>query len=342
LANYTQYIPQTGSTSFPVSINNCFNALTIDITALETGKLNLTSGTLTGILITNANINVTSGDLTLAAGNIIASGTVDGRDIAVDGTQLDANTTSLTTNIISGATLLQTLDNPNAFDTPASDNFGISTDISGNNCIVGAWKEDETSNLSSGKAYIFNVSTGALLQTLDNPNAYNTATGDKFGRSVAIDGNNCIVGAYFEDDVGGTGSGKAYIFNVSTGALLQTLDNPNAYNTSANDRFGLSASISGDTCAVGAYFEKSSTGSLSSGICYIFKVSTGELLYTLDNPNTSGSAAGDRFGWSVSIDGDYAVSAAYLEDDGGNSSGTTYIYNIANSTMLAYLTNLMA
>ena len=35
------------------------------------------------------------------------------------------------------------------------------------------------------------------------------------------------------DDFGGAAEGYAYIFNVTTGALLHTLKNPNAYDTGA-------------------------------------------------------------------------------------------------------------
>lgn len=50
---------------------------------------------------------------------------------------------------------------------------------------------------------------------LDNPNAYNTSQGDNFGRKVSISGNYAIVSANGEDDAGGTGSGKAYIYQIS-------------------------------------------------------------------------------------------------------------------------------
>ena len=66
----------------------------------------------------------------------------------------------------------------------------------------------------SGKAYIFDVTTGSLLQTLNNPNAYSTAATDYFGQSVAISGNRVVVGAHGEDDAGGTDSGKAYIYTL--------------------------------------------------------------------------------------------------------------------------------
>ena len=63
--------------------------------------------------------------------------------------------------------------------------------------------EDDAGGTSSGKAYIFNVTSGALVHTLDNPNAYSTSASDYFGYSVAISGNSAIVGAYGEDDAGG-------------------------------------------------------------------------------------------------------------------------------------------
>ena len=64
--------------------------------------------------------------------------------------------------------------------------------------------------------------------TLNNPNAYGTSASDLFGGSVAISGNYAIVSANSEDDAGGTQSGKVYIFDVTTGSLLHTLNNPNA------------------------------------------------------------------------------------------------------------------
>jgi len=97
MANYTQYIPAVNSTTYPVSINDCFTALTTDVSALETDKLNLAGGTMTGaLIISTGGATLTAGNLTLSAGNMIVSGTVDGRDIATDGTKLDAIEASAT------------------------------------------------------------------------------------------------------------------------------------------------------------------------------------------------------------------------------------------------------
>ena len=224
--------------------------------------------------------------------------------------------------------LLHTLDNPNAYDTSAYDQFGQSVAISGNYAIGGAVVEDDAGGTGSGRAYIFNVTTGAVVCVLNNPNPYGTSLNDFFGSSVAIDGNYAIVGAYFEDDSGGTSSGKAYIFNVTTGALLHTLDNSNAYSTSFQDYFGWSVAISGNYAIVSAYFEDD-TGGGASGKAYIFNVTTGALLHTLNNPNAYGTSVSDNFGYSVGISGNYAIVGAYLEDDtGGSQSGKAYIFEL--------------
>ena len=223
------------------------------------------------------------------------------------------------------------LDNPNAYSTSTSDYFGWDVDITDDYAIVGAYLEDDAGGSSSGKAYIFDITTGNLIHTLDNPNAFDTSNGDNFGYAVAIDGNRAIVGAYAEDDAGGTNSGKAYIFDATNGNLIHTLDNPNAYSTSTNDYFGWHVDISGNYAIVGAQGEDDAGGS-SSGKAYIFDVISGQLQSTLDNPNAYDTSQFDAFGYRVSISNTKALVGAYAEDDaGGASSGKAYMFNIAES-----------
>ena len=231
------------------------------------------------------------------------------------------------------------LDNPNAYTTSVGDFFGISTDVSDNYFIVGASQEDEAGGSGSGKAYIYSTSTGALLYTLNNPNAYNTVASDQFGLTVAISNNYAIVGAYPEDDAGGSASGKAYIYSTSTGSLLYTLNNPNAYGTSADDNFGFSLDISDNYAIVSAYQEDDATG-LSSGKAYIYSTSTGSLLYTLNNPNPFDIGTSDFFGQSVGISNNYAIVGAPGEDETGNlGSGKAYIYSTSTGSLLYTLDN---
>ena len=227
------------------------------------------------------------------------------------------------------------LTNPNAYDTSAFDLFGRYVAVSGNNAIIGAWAEDDAPSNSSGKAYIYNVTTGSLVHTLDNPNAFGTSAGDYFGKGVAISGNNAIIGAPGEGDAGGTNSGKAYIYNVTTGAVIYTLNNPTAFGTSADDGFGNAVSISDNYAIVGAPFEDDA-GGLSSGKAYIFNVGTGALFRTLTNPNDYDTSAGDEFGHSVAISGSYAIVSAWNESVG---AAKAYVFNIATGLLLYSLDN---
>ena len=111
-------------------------------------------------------------------------------------------------------TPIQIYNNPNAYGTSADDYFGLSVAIDGNRVVVGAYGEGDSGGTYSGKAYIFDATTGSLLHTLHNPNAYGTSANDQFGTSMAISGNRVVVGAYAEDESGGTDSGKAYFYQI--------------------------------------------------------------------------------------------------------------------------------
>jgi len=178
----------------------------------------------------------------------------------------------------------RTINNPNAYGTVDGDRFGYAVSAFGNYYAVSAYGEGEDGYTNSGKVYIFNSTTGALVYTLNDPNAYGTPSGDRFGASVALSDTHCIVGATLEDDSGGLNSGKAYIFDLATGNLARTLDNLNSFGTSAGDGFGRTVGISGNYCIVGASAEDV-YGYANSGVAYIFNVTTGALLHTLNNPN---------------------------------------------------------
>ena len=224
--------------------------------------------------------------------------------------------------------LLYTLNNPNAYGTSAGDNFGISVSISDSYAIVGAHFEDDAGIGSSGKAYIYSPTTGALLYTLNDANAYGTGANDNFGYSVAISSLYAIVGAPGEGDAGGTSAGKAYIYSTTTGLLLYTLANPNAYSTSVGDQFGTSVSISDSYAIVGAPGEDDA-GGLNAGKAYIYSTTTGALLYTLNDVNAYGTSTSDAFGTVVGISNNRVIVSTYLEDDaGGTSAGKAYIYSI--------------
>src|SRR5678815_2658921 len=87
----------------------------------------------------------------------------------------------------------------------ASDLFGESVSLSNGLALVGATL-DEGSVTDSGRAYIYDAASGALLRTLENPTP---VLNDFFGQTVSLSGNLALVGAQ-GDDTGATNSGAAY------------------------------------------------------------------------------------------------------------------------------------
>ncbi len=155
--------------------------------------------------------------------------------------------------------LLQTFDDPTV---TTSDGFGNSVSISGNNVLVGA-PFDDTNGLNVGQAHLFDATTGALLQTFNDPTV--TAL-DFFGSSVSISGNNVLVGAV-GDNTNGADVGQAHLFDATTGALLQTFDDP---TVTTSDRFGFSVSISGNNVLVGALDDD--TNGVNVGQAHLFDI----------------------------------------------------------------------
>ncbi|MDD3666524.1 MAG: FG-GAP repeat protein, partial [Bacteroidales bacterium] len=108
-----------------------------------------------------------------------------------------------------------------------------------------------------------------------------------------------------------------------------------ASDREADDWFGVSVSISGDYAIVGAYLEDhdASGGAYASGAgsAYIFKNTAGTWTQ-VQKIVTSDREAGDEFGCSVSISGDYAIVGAVGEDHdtiGGaytDGAGSAYIF----------------
>ena len=72
---------------------------------------------------------------------------------------------------------------------------------------------------------------------------------DYFGTAVGISGTTTVVGAWHDDD-NGSNSGSAYLFDTTTGHQIAKLLPEGG---AANDWFGVSVAISGNTVIVGAY-----------------------------------------------------------------------------------------
>ncbi|RME44209.1 MAG: hypothetical protein D6791_13715 [Chloroflexi bacterium] len=205
-------------------------------------------------------------------------------------------------------------------DGAADDRFGYSVAISGDYAIVGAYRDDDK-GFDSGSAYIF-VRTLSGWTEQAKLTAGDGAAGDNFGISVAIDGDHAIVGAYADDD-NGLDSGSAYVFVRSGSTWSQQAKLTAGLDGATQDYFGRSVAISGDYAIVGAY--RDDDQGTDSGSAYVFmRDATG---WTQQAKLTAGDGAdGDQFGWSVAIDGSYALVGAWLATANDFQSGSAYVF----------------
>nr|WP_246843823.1 FG-GAP repeat protein [Leptospira biflexa] len=171
------------------------------------------------------------------------------------------------------------------------DFFGKGLAISGDTIVAGANLEDSnqititnggiaSSNngaLNAGAAYVFQRSGSTWVEQayLKAPNA---EAGDQFGEDVAISKDTIVVSAFAEasnqititngqtasSDNSSTNAGAAYVFKRtgSTWAQEAYLKAPNA---KADEYFGVSLAIEGDTIAVGTIFEDSGQRTVTNG-----------------------------------------------------------------------------
>ena len=147
-------------------------------------------------------------------------------------------------------------------DGASSDYFGLSVALDGDYALIGSWSDDDN-RVNSGSAYLFDTTTGDLIQKFIAPDA---ASNDNFGRSVALDGNHALIGAFGDSD-NGYSSGSAYLFDTTTGDLLQKIVAPDANNY---DNFGYSVALDGNSVLIGSLLGDGNEA--GSGSAYLFTV----------------------------------------------------------------------
>ena len=214
-----------------------------------------------------------------------------------------------------------------ASDASTEDEFGYSADIDGDTIIVGK-PNDDNGGTDAGAAYIFTRS-GSTWTQQSKIVASDIQVGDRFGISTAISGDTVVVGSYLED-TGGSNAGAVYIFTRSGSTWTQQAK-IQASDPEANDRFGGSVGIDGDTVIVGVNLED--TGGTDAGAAYIFTRS-GSTWTQQQKIQSSDIEAGDNFAISVAISGDtVAVGAQYEQGDSSVVAlGAAYIFTRSGST----------
>jgi hypothetical protein len=217
-----------------------------------------------------------------------------------------------------------------ASDRKASVNFGHSASLDGDSIIIGAWQDHNGLKNAIGAAYVFTRSNGVWSQQ-QKLTASDAGGLDFFGVSVSLSGDTVIVGAYGTDN-GGDFAGSAYIFTRSNGVWTEQ-QRLQASDAAADDLFGHSVSMSGDTAVINAPINN--TG---AGAAYVFTRNGG--VWTQQQKLTASDAAAfDGFGFSVSLSGDTILAGVYQDDNsGGADAGSAYIF-VSTATNAAPVVN---
>ncbi|HKQ49833.1 MAG TPA: thrombospondin type 3 repeat-containing protein [Phycisphaerae bacterium] len=209
-----------------------------------------------------------------------------------------------------------------ANDGVNGDLFGYSVAVSGDTAIVGAWGHDPPSTpYLSGAAYVFvRDGVGWIQQAKLTPT--DQGYQDRFGHSVAIDGDTAVVGAVSA----GNYAGAAYVF-VRSGTVWTQQAKLTASDAAPYDSFGNSVALFGDTAVIGAdNGDNSGFKTEGPGSAYIF-VRSGGIWTEQAKLTAMDGAIGDAFGHSVSVSADTAVVGAWLDDHaGGSNAGSAYVF----------------
>ncbi len=274
-------------------------------------------------------------------------------------------------------------------NSAANDWLGMNTiSIDNDTIVVGSFCENSTTtaiingadlsgadNLgnANGAAYVFfrSGTTWSHQAYLKSPN---NEVNDRFGEWVGISGDTIAVGAIYEDssttaiingsdlsgtDDAGNNNGAVYVFTRS-GAIWSHQAYLKAPNGADSDQFGRTVAIDGNTIAVCAVSENSTTTAIINGsdlgtannagnvngAVYVFTRSGTAWTHQsyLKAPNNGGAGVGnlDFFGISLAISGDTIVAGTYNEDstttaiingndldltnDDGNGNGAVYVF----------------
>ncbi|MBP7867975.1 MAG: putative Ig domain-containing protein, partial [Acidobacteria bacterium] len=212
----------------------------------------------------------------------------------------------------------------------SGDYFGYSVCADGDTILVGAYKATVGGNANQGAAYLF-TDPSICGDQVQKQVASDGAALEYFGYSVSVDGDTAVVGSPYSDVGGLDQRGAAYIFARNQGGAdaWGQVCKLTASDGASYDNFGISVSVSGETAVVGAY-DATVGGNLQQGAAYVFSRNQGgaDNWGQVVKLTASDGAAGDYFGYSVSVDGDAIVIGAHQAIvEGRSSQGAAYIFS---------------
>lgn len=229
--------------------------------------------------------------------------------------------------LLTGAGLAQ---NPEfkltAGDAASSALYGWSVAIDGESAVVGNPHYADVGG-NAGTAYLYGFDGVDWLE-IRKLLPQDHRAGQFFGKAVAISAATVAVGADYDDE-NGPYAGAVYIFDRDAGGsdnwgeVLKLLP----ADVQAYQYFGTAVWLDGNRLIVGAHNDKYD-GVIASGAAYIFDrdPATGIWNETAKLIPTD-PVAGDQFGGSVCLAGNWAVVGAPGNDDRADMSGAAYLFH---------------
>lgn len=153
--------------------------------------------------------------------------------------------------------------------------------------------------------------------------ADDAAAGDEFG-ICAASGDTAVVGAPRDDPDAGANAGSAYVFQRTNG-VWQQVAHLTPDDAAAEDWFGSTVAIEGDTIVVGAPQHDAGAG-LNSGAAYVFQ-STNGVWTQVARLVADDATVGAQFGWGVEMSGGTIVVGAPYAQTGTTSAGAVYLFH---------------
>jgi hypothetical protein len=220
-----------------------------------------------------------------------------------------------------------------AGDAAAEDQFGSAVSVDADTIVVGAPLVDLVTSTDAGAAYVFvrDPSTGIFIQQ-QKLTAGDAAAGDRFGSAVHVDGNTLVVGSPLADLGTSFDAGAVYVFTrdplIANNPWTQQ-QKLTAADSAADDRFGNSVHIEGNTVVGGAPRKDAGTSN-ATGAVYVFTRDPDVLVFPWiqqQKLTADDASADDQFGTSVSISGSTIVAGAPLADLGTSfDAGALYVF----------------
>ncbi len=217
-----------------------------------------------------------------------------------------------------------------ADDAGPSNQFGWSVAIGGDFAFIGANLGKDNSQNITGSVYVFKRDGVPWVQRAELL-ASGASANDEFGGSVAASADLLIVGAPHDEEPGGQNNiGVAYIFELVGQNWVEDTVLTAKTHAQAGAAFGDAVAIDGDRLIVGAP-ERDNGGINNTGEANFFERQPDGTWKRLTPDAAPTSGAGDKFGGSVGISGDWAIIGAQFTDEAcpqvnSCNSGSAFIY----------------